>query len=635
VDSLKLLHYVVWLSLSVGLFPASLPAGERISLHRPYTRYIMGIAARATTAAQPYVVPISQKFDGNDGSWSTFKISVGTPGQDFRVLPSTKSAATQVVVPDGCQAGLDPPNCAQLRGIDIFNSAQNIGFQVNASTSWSVIDQFGVDLEDALNYTASGLFGFDKVSLGPAADSTSLSLDRQVVAGVADPSYFMGLLPLGQAESSFQSTGQAIGSLLFQLRNSTKIPSYSYAYTAGAKYKLKSVFGNLVLGGYDSTRFKPSVNDFSFTFSTDPTKLLTVGVDSILATDTLLGTVSLSSSAHFSVIDSTVPHLWLPTDICSQFERAFGLTYDPQTDLYLVNDTIHQQLLSRDPILTIKLVNSLQDTTTNYTNIQLPYAAFDLQASYPYYPNATNYFPIRRAANESQYVLGRTLLQEAYLIVDYERANFTVAQAAFSDPPAAPNVVTITSKVSAGQDLNTGSSRLSTGAIVGIAVGVAVLFLLVICAWFFFRKRRIKRQTYELANNPISEAGSAYEFNGLPMKSQQEPSELNGTPLTELAASQMAELASPQVTHFPSDQKVPVSINDTPQELHAESRTPITPRWQEVHMPLQPPVSPYDVDRESGGSRSISQMPSDDGSASNGRVPRSGVSPLASDFNHR
>jgi LPXTG-motif cell wall-anchored protein len=584
----------------------------------------MGLARRATAAAEPYTVPPSQKFDGNDGSWSTFKLNVGTPGQDFRVLPSTKSGVTQVIVPDGCQAGLDPTNCAQLRGVDVFNSAQNIGFQVNVSSSWSAIGQYDVRLEQSLNYTAAGLFGFDRVALGPAADSRSLSLDRQVVAGVAEPDYYIGLLPLGQADSSFSSLGQSIDSFLYQLRNATKIPSLSYAYTAGAKYRLKSVFGNLILGGYDSTRFKPNDNDFSFTFSTDPSKLLTVGVDSIMATNSLQGTFSLSSGAHFSVIDSTVPHLWLPTAICTQFERAFGLTYDPHTDLYLVNDTIHQQLVSRNPTLTFKLVNSLENTATKYTNIQLPYAAFDLQASYPYYPNATNYFPIRRAANDTQYVLGRTLLQEAYLIVDYERANFTIAQAVFPDPLPAAKVVTITSK-GATNSPETGSSGLGTGAIVGIAVGAAVLLFLAIFAFFFFRKRRTKKQTYELANNQLSDAGSSrFLTSPRPMKSQG-PSELSGTPLTELD--------SPQVTHFPPDQKLPVSINDTPQELHAESRVPVTPRWQEVHMPLEPPRTPYH-DRQSSGSRSISQVASDDEYASHHTGPRSGVSPLTAQFNH-
>lgn len=584
----------------------------------------MRIAARDTSTPDPYVVPVSQKFDGNDGSWSTFKISVGTPGQDFRVLPSTKAGVTQVVVPDGCQTGLDPSNCPQLRGIDVFQSSQNSGFQVSASSSWSFIGQFGVDLEQALNYTSAGFFGFDRVNLGYAADSKSLSMDRQVVSGVADTDYYIGLLPLGQAESSFSTLGQSIDSFLYQLRNGSKIPSYSFGYTAGAKYQGKSVYGNLVLGGYDSTRFTSATNNFSFTFSGDPSRLLTVGVNSISAENTLQGTISLTSDNHWSVIDSTVAQLWLPRAVCDQFERAFGLTYDPQTDLYLVNDTVHQQLVAKNPAVTIKLVNTLAGAAVNYTNIRLPYGAFDQQASSPFYPNATNYFPIRRAANDTQFVLGRTLLQEAYLIVDYERANFTVAQAVFPDPLPAGKIVAISPKTSTNSQQQ-GSSELGTGAIVGIAVGAAALIFGAIFAVFFFRKRRTKKQTYELANNQASDTGSThYLSSNTPMKAQG-PSELSGTPLTELA--------SPHVAHFPRDQKAPVSINDTPQELHAESRTPVTPRWEEVHMPLQPPRSPYEMDRESNGSRSISQVPSDDGLGSQDMGPRSGVSPLTGHFN--
>lgn len=363
------------------------------------------------------------------------------------MLPSTKSGITYVIAPEGCDQPTDPTNCANLRGAEIFDSTQNTGFQVARSTQWSAIGQYGVDLEDALNMTAEGLFGYDHVALAATADTSSganvTSMDHQVVAAIADMDYYMGVLPLGQAESSFSSSSEPQKSLIWNLRNSSRIPSLSYAYTAGAKYRLKSVFGSLILGGYDSTRFTPNANDFSFTFSSDPSKLLTVGVESIMATNTLKGTFSLSSGSHFSVIDSTVAQLWLPTDICTQFEEAFGLTYDPYTDLYLVNDTIHANLTTLNPTITVKLVNSLQDTSTKYTNIQLPYAAFDLQASYPYYTNATRYFPIRRAANDTQYVLGRTLLQEAYLIVDYERANFTVAQATFPDPLPAAKIITI------------------------------------------------------------------------------------------------------------------------------------------------------------------------------------------------
>ncbi|KAL6710792.1 hypothetical protein ACN47E_007849 [Coniothyrium glycines] len=587
----------------------------------------MRLAGRA--AAQPYSVPSSQKFDGNDGRWSTFEMNVGTPGQDFRVLPSTKGSVAYIIAPEGCIAGLDPPNCQQSRGIEIFNSAQNIGFQSNESTSWSYIGRFDIDLEQRLGYTSQGDFGFDRLSLGTAADSNQLSLDRQVVAQTADPDYFLGVLPLGQADSSFSSGGSSTPSFLNQLRNATKIPSLSYAYAAGARYRLKSVFGSLILGGYDSTRFLP--NNLSFTFSQDPNKLLTVALQSILAENTLVGSVSLTSKATYTAIDSTLPYLWLPTDVCDQFQQAFGLTYDAQTELYLVNDTIHAELLARNPTIILKIGDSLQELTTNYTNIALPYAAFDLQASYPFYNESQNYFPIRRAANDSQYVLGRTLLQEAYLIVDYERANFTLAQAAWPDPMPAANVVTINSPDSS---TSASSSGLSTGAIVGIAVGAAVLIILAVLGFFFVRRRRQqKHQRFELADAQVEESNSRNHLTiGGPVPHKiTGPQELSGTPLTELASP----VATPRDLDghgYPRDQKGAIALNDEPAELCAESTTLATPRWQEVTMQIQLPAHPPQYEDGEGSShRSVSQVPSEDGyNSSNG--PRSAVSPLNTQF---
>ncbi|KAF2740906.1 acid protease [Polyplosphaeria fusca] len=556
------------------------------------------LAPRATPSSSPdpYQVPPTQEFDGNDGSWSTFQIAIGTPGQEFRLLPSTKSGETYVVVPQGCLEG-DGADCPAKRGAEIFNSQQNLGFTVNESSTWSTIGQYDVALENRLNYSAAGLFGFDKISLGPAADSSSLSLDSQVVGGIAEPDYWMGILPLGTPDSSFSSQSQSIPSFLYQLRNQSKIPSLSFGYTAGAEYRLKGTFGSLTLGGYDSTRFKSNTNPATFTFATDPSKLLTVGVESIMGMNTLKGTYSLTSEAHFSLVDSTVPHLWLPREICDNFESAFGLTYDPHTDLYLVNDTMHEQLISNNPSITIKLVNSLTDTTTNYTNIELPYSAFDLQASYPYYDNATNYFPIRRAANDTQYVLGRTLLQEAYLIVDYERANFSIAQAAFPDPLPAAKIITITPPSESDTTTPSSNPTLSTGAIAGIAVGGGVLLILIAAAiFFFFRRRKSKRRRYELANNQVSESGSHNHLAVSPQK--YDPQELGGTPLTELASPREGRDSKPFLT--PTNE---------PQEMD----TPVgTPRWREVTA-----ADLHEMDGESypsrGVSRPVSQNPSDDG----------------------
>ena len=77
--------------------------------------------------------------------------------------------------------------------------------------------------------------------------------------------------------------------------------------------------------------------------------------------------------------------------------------------------------------------------SSNAVDIKIPYAGFNLQLSFPY-PGlganlsspATNYFPLRIAANSTQYTIGRTFLQEAYLTVDYERRNFSISQATFA-----------------------------------------------------------------------------------------------------------------------------------------------------------------------------------------------------------
>ena len=68
-------------------------------------------------------------------------------------------------------------------------------------------------------------------------------------------------------------------------------------------------------------------------------------------------------------------------------------------------------LMAQNASVTFTLGNRKSGGPT--INITLPYASFDLVASFPVYPNSTRYFPLKQAANDSQYALGRTFLQEA------------------------------------------------------------------------------------------------------------------------------------------------------------------------------------------------------------------------------
>lgn len=505
---------------------------------------MMRLSRRATVVPAPFVAPTTQVFDGNDGQWSTFLVSIGSPGQSFRVLPSTAGTETWVPLPQGCQ-GSGRSNCSEERGVDSFNGRASDGFNTDASDGWNDIGLYSLDLESDLGYTGNGSYGTDSVTLGSPTGSDTLSSNNSVVAGIADTDYFLGLFGLSARPSSFSNNANNSQSFLAQAASNNQIPSLSYGYTAGAVYQNRQVEGSLILGGYDESRFQASNKSIQFA-SSDATAL-EVGVQSIVADNTLSGTVSFTAQntdnsnggGFFAVIDSTVPEIWMPRSVCDAFADALGLIYDNNTDLYVVNDTIHSQLQDNNPTFTFKLGDKAF-FNANGTNIILPYAAFDLQASWPIYNNPTNYFPIRRAANESQQTIGRALLQEAYLIVDYERRNFSINQATFSDPMPSSQIVTIHSLKSS----NGGSSgsSLSGGAIAGIVIGaIAGVVLIALAAWLLFRRRRkhaLNEKAAELDNNEVHHMADE--------KRVDDPGTGTGmTVLSEAGGNQVHEMASP------------------------------------------------------------------------------------------
>ena len=90
------------------------------------------------------------------------------------------------------------------------------------------------------------------------------------------------------------------------------------------------------------------------------------------------------------------------------------MVYDNTTERYLVNETQHTNLLSTNAETTFRIADGLTGGQT--VDIKLPYNAFDLEVQYPLVTNTSYYFPLKRAANDTQYTLGRTFLQEASVI---------------------------------------------------------------------------------------------------------------------------------------------------------------------------------------------------------------------------
>jgi hypothetical protein len=128
--------------------------------------------------------------DGIDGLWSSFALRVGTPAQDVRVLASTNSPETLVVLPIGCTpAAINPvpDGCASTRG-EAFNP--------NTSSTWQEqglfgINEDGVGFEANLGYSQPADYGLETLGLGFVAGGASgPTLKNQTVAGIATASPF-------------------------------------------------------------------------------------------------------------------------------------------------------------------------------------------------------------------------------------------------------------------------------------------------------------------------------------------------------------------------------------------------------------------------------------------------------------
>ncbi|KAF2428360.1 acid protease [Tothia fuscella] len=453
----------------------------------------------AAATPKPYVVPTSKAFDGNDGKWSTFVINVGNPGQNFRVLISTSGSTTWVPLPEGCTTS-DPSDCPDQRGVELFAGAQSRGYDSKQSSVSKLIGLYKMELGSTDMNSSYGAqysdhtarFGYDSIGLGPASDK-SLMLSPEIIGGMVDKDFFLGSFGLAMNPSNF-GTG-ALPTFLSLLPNSSfePIPSLSYTYTAGASYR-NNYAGSLVLGGYDKSKFKTPQVTYNMASSDD--NILNVAIQSITVdanSNSESATIGTDNFAHpFSAsIDSTLPYLWLPRPVCDRFAQIFGLTYDESTDLYLVNRTSRARNLQS----TISFKLGQLQTSNNYSVINFPYAAFDLNASWPIYPESTNYFPIRRAPNDV-YTLGRTFLQEAHLTVDYGRKTFSLAPTNFGN--GREELVPILTAKS-----RTTKKGLGTGALIGIIIGAVLLFLLLLGLLFclFRRRRRRQKSTVSLHSN--------------------------------------------------------------------------------------------------------------------------------------
>lgn len=447
-------------------------------------------SANPSVPPAPISINPDENWDGIDGSWSSFTLRVGTPEQFVRVFLSTASYQTWVVLPQGCEAAADPKACANARGW-IFDSS--------ASSTFDRIGIYDLWIEQNIGYSGNAVYGYDTVGLGGQGEGGPTLLNT-TVGTFAVEDFYLGVFGVNPKPTNFTDFNTQSPSYMTLLKEQDYIPSISFGHTAGASYQSTGVLASLTLGGYDTSRFIE--NDVTWTLAVDNDRDIMVAIQSISTPSAVESSpiaTELLPTPIYAYIDSTVPQIWLPLEACAQFESEFGLVYDNTTNLYLVNDTLHESLLDRNASVTFSLATSLTGGPT--VQITLPYAAFDLTAKPPYQglSNSSLYFPLQRAQNDTQYTLGRTFLQEAYLSVNWETAKFNVSQVSW-DTSAQENLVAMPPS---GDSSNESSfmSRLtnsdlsgstSPGTIAGAAVGgvLAAAVVAAAVAWWCIRRKK-------------------------------------------------------------------------------------------------------------------------------------------------
>ncbi|KAK2589771.1 hypothetical protein QQS21_012552 [Conoideocrella luteorostrata] len=467
--------------------------------------------ARATVP-QPIAFNASDWL-GIDGNWSTFAFLAGN-NDPVNVLFSTSISEFWAIGPGGCSK--TDARCVANRG-GVYNPSN--------SKHWSGLGTWQLGLPD-LGTGGSGQYGFDTIAAYSPITGIAFSMSNVLMSAITSTDYYLGYFGVGLRSGNF---GDIVASppLRQAVSSFGWIPSYSYGYTAGASYR--GIVGSATLGGFDAARFVPHDNTFTMNQTEGVPRPLVRGIEVSAkngsrpdgwnsATQLLM-----NYNQHFTaVIDTTTPYLWLPSSVCDNFAKVLNLTYNNTFGLYTLTNDQYRQYSSNTSPLSFTFSLSSKDNNDNFdfplavpgvVNITLPIQAFVSLLSPPFM-NATikegdpgvPYFTLRRAPTNT-FIIGNAFLQESYLITTYDSGTFSVHQARFpSDPIAGAQVQGIkqppNSQLPPPPDPNA-SKGLSTGEMVGIAVGAVAFFSVLVLALFCYRRH--KRQLREKAGDDLDD----------------------------------------------------------------------------------------------------------------------------------
>ncbi|KAK4140627.1 aspartic peptidase domain-containing protein [Dichotomopilus funicola] len=481
------------------------------------------------TPAPLWIQP-SGDWYGIDGTWSNFAFYIGSPAQVVYLTAATALSETWVVSTGGC---VPVQLCIDARGGT---------FDISQSETWHALGSWQL----GMNYTGmggNGDYGLETLAFVNRVTRFSTAIDGVLVAAINDTNYYQGYIGLGVTQGRFGSnlTNPFISQLV---QTYGTIPSHGYGYTAGAYYRDDGESGgtvaSLTLGGYDTLRFEPHDTWFSL----DPVSRLPFvrlrGVTAEVPTLDDVPTKNWTSTSKqlvkmddsiIAIIDSSTPYLWLPTEVCERFATALNLEWREDLGLYVFSDGAQYTHYQTDTLLSFTFTLSSYQNADNFgqplntpgvVNITLPTASFAQLLRYPFKnviqwgDSSIPYFPLKRSTKETNnnvYIIGRTFLQEAYMVTSYDRGTYSLHQARFphnatknytveaiTRPPDSPYP-------NYEDDDPETSQGLSPGQTAGIVLGAFIVGSIVaLVLWFFLiRKRKDKQKEIAAAEDENKE----------------------------------------------------------------------------------------------------------------------------------
>ncbi|KJZ78013.1 hypothetical protein HIM_02650 [Hirsutella minnesotensis 3608] len=440
---------------------------------------------------------------GVDGNWSTVSFLLGSNSDVVNVLISTTLSEFWAIGPGGCVG--KEPHCNRNRG-GIYSPQK--------SKHWTPMGLWQLGLQ-TFGYNDNGEYGLDTVNAYSPITNIAFGMSNVLMSAINTTSPFLGFFGLGIQQGRFGDM-VADSAITQAVKTFGWIPSYSYGFTAGAHYRHTPV--SATLGGFDKARFVPHDTAFTLTQGESTPRTLVRGIQlsasnsqdqpELWSTSTEI--LSDWNTSFTAMIDSSTPYLWLPEPVCNRFAEALNLTYNNTFDLYTLSNDLYRRYRANNS-LTFTFSLTSFDNNDNFglplevpglVNITLPLQSFVSLLEYPfargaikYGDPAVPYFTLRKSYNDS-FVIGRSFLQEAYLITKFDEALYSIHQARFpANPEGDAHLVPIRQPANSPYPPPPSPNKgeeLTTPQMIGIAVGAVLLCSVVLAGFLYYRRQHKK-----------------------------------------------------------------------------------------------------------------------------------------------